>query len=110
KRVDREAKQREEDKCANKRYRNRQQGDERRAPILEKEIDDNDDQQDSDKKGLNDFFHALGDSARLVERDGVFHVLRKALLHLRHQRSDSGGSFDSVRARQLIDGYNGAGL
>jgi hypothetical protein len=101
-RVDREAKQREEDERANKRYWNRQQGDERLAPILEKQIDDNDDQHDSDEKSLNDFFHALGDSAHLVERDRVFHVLRKALLHLRHQRSDGGGCFDSIGARRAV--------
>src|SRR4029077_7404399 len=68
------------------------------------------DQHYGDDKGLNDLFHALRNSARLVERYGVFHTLGKALLHLRHQRSDSRSGVHGVGARQLINRDDSAGL
>ncbi len=110
KRVDRETKQWKENERTDQRDGHREQRNERRAPILKKYVDDNNDQHDGDQKRLNDFFHAFGDGARLIQSDRVVHVLRQALLHLRHQLSDSRGRFHCVGARQLIDGDNGGRL
>ena len=59
---------------------------------------------------IDDFLHAFRDRARGVQRDDVIHVLREALLHLRHQLLDAGGCIDCVRARQLVGGNDGAGF
>src|ERR1700722_3737075 len=110
KRVNGKTKQREEYESADQGNRYSQQRNQRGAPALKKQKNNNDDQNQRDHKGLNDFLDALRYRKRRVERNGEVHVLGESLFHLRHQRLDSGRRVDRVRSGQLIRGNNGARL
>ncbi len=110
KRVDREAKEREENKRTYQRDGNGQQRDQCSAPVLQKKVDHQDHQNDGNQQGDNELLHAFCNCARLVKRYGVIHILWEALLHLGHQFSDACGRLDGVGTRQLINGNDDGGL
>ena len=106
KRIDRETDQREDNKRTHKRNRHGQQWDERRAPVLQEEVDDKDHQSDGDQKGYNDLLQALCHGARLVKRYNVIHIAGEALLHLRHQLADTCRRLNRIGSGQLVNGDN----
>src|SRR6266478_5209599 len=110
KRVDGEAEQRKENKRAHQRDGHGQHRNQRSPPVLQEEIDHQDDQDDSDQERDNDLLYAFRNCARLVKRYGVIHVLREALLHLGHQLSDASGGLDRIGTWQLVDRDNDGGL
>ena len=68
-RVDREAEQREHGERADERHRHGDQRDQRRAPVLQEEEHDEDDEHDGLEERVHDLADALGDRQRRVERD-----------------------------------------
>ena len=74
---------------------------------MQEEIHHQNDQGEGDQKRYNDLLYALRDRERRVEGGDIFHILREALLHLSHQLADAGSGVDRVRARELVDGYDG---
>ena len=99
KRIDGETDQRENDERAHQRDRYSQQRNQRGAPALQEDIDNQDHKPEGDQERYDDFLDALRDRARRVERDGEIHVFRKTLFHLGHQLFDARGCVHRVRAR-----------
>ncbi len=108
--IDGETEQREERKCTDERDGYGKKRDQRSAPVLQEEIDHKDDQRDGDQKRLNDLFHAFCNGGGLVKRYGVIHVLREALLHLRHQFPNARSRLDRIGTGQLVNRDDDGGL
>ncbi len=102
--IDREAEQWKQNKRAYQRDGHGQHRDQGSAPVLQKKVDHQDHQNDSNQQGDNDLLHAFCNCPRLVQRYAVIHVLREALLHLGHQFFDAFGCLHRVGTGQLIDG------
>ena len=110
KRIDGEAEDGEEYKGAHQRDGHGKHRDQRSAPVLQEEVDHKDHQHDGDQQGFNDLLHAFCHCCCLVQRYGVIHILREALLHLGHQLSDACGRLDRIGTGQLVDRDNDGGL
>ena len=82
--VDRKSEQRKQNKRADQRHRHRAQRNERRAPALQENENDEHDERERFKECLQNFVHAFRDRKRLVERHGVIHVAGKPLLCFGH--------------------------
>jgi len=77
---------------------------------LQEKVDHQDYECERDQKGDDDFLHAFRNGARGVQGHDEIQVFREALLQLGHELIHAGGGIDGVRARQLVDGNDGAGL
>src|ERR1700691_235089 len=110
KRVDGKTEQRKKYECAQQRNRHRKQRNQRGAPALQEDENHEDNERKRDQKSCDDFLHALRDRTRGIQRKHVIQILRKALLHLRHQPIHAGGSIYRIRGRELIGGNDGARL
>ena len=83
-RVDRESEQRKQDESANQRDRHRAEWDERGAPALEKNKNDEHDERERFEQRFHYFPHAFSDRECLIERNRIIDVRWKALLRVRH--------------------------
>ena len=83
-RVDRETEQREHREGANQRHRYGQHRDERRAPVLEEEKYDEDDEHQGFREGLHDVLDAFGHRQRGIERVGVVEIGREPGVEVVH--------------------------
>ena len=66
--VDGKSERREERECANERNRHRDHGNQRRPPILQEHVDDQDHQRHCDQQRHHDFVYAFGHRKRGIER------------------------------------------
>src|SRR5215472_2277347 len=110
KRVDGETKQRKDSEGAHQRDGHGQQGNQGRAPALEKQIDHQDHQRNRDQQGYNNLLHSLNNRPGGIEGNSVVNVRGETVLHLRHQFLDGCSRIDGVRSWQLINRDNSAGL
>jgi len=78
-----------------------------RQSCRKEQVDHKDHQGESDYKGFGHLLHSFRNRECLVERDGVIHILREALLHLSHQLPNAGHGLNRVGSRQLINGNSG---
>ncbi len=101
---------REKYERAHERYRHGQQRNQSGAPTLQEEVHHQDHQRERDQKRYHDFLDSFGDRARGIQRHDEIQVVGEALLHLRHELLDAGGSIHCVRPRQLVRGNDGARL
>ncbi len=108
-RVDGEAQEGEEGEGPDEGHRNGDQGDEGRAPVLEEQEDDQDDENHRLPEGARDLLHPLGDRQRGVEAHLVVEVAREALLELGHHVLDALRDREGVGSRRLEGGDEGRG-
>ena len=101
-RVDREADGRKEHEGADQRDRNRQDRNQGRAPVLQKDEDHQHHQRDRFEQGLDDFARAFGDRHGGVEDQPLLHVLRKLAREFGHPRLRLIGGLQRVGAGVLI--------
>ena len=78
-RVDREAEQLHERERADERHRNRDRRNQRRAPVLQEQEHDEDDEADRLEQRRHDLANRLGDDRRRVERELDLQPRRKPL-------------------------------
>ena len=83
-------------------------GNDRGAPCLQEEDDDDHDQRDRFQQRMDDGLDRGADELRGVVDDVVFDIVGHVHLDLFHHRADVVGDLDGVRARSLEDG-NGDG-
>jgi hypothetical protein len=109
-RVCRVADQVQDSEAADERHRDGQGRDERRPPVLEEHVGDENDQQERDQERDADLVDRLGDKQRGVEHDPIGNVLgelaRQALQLRFHGRRDR----KRVGVRGLIDEHHRARL
>ncbi len=67
-----------EDEGSDQRNRHGQQRNQRGAPALQEEKNNNDDQDERDQKSFNDLLDALRHGKRRVERNDEIHILRES--------------------------------
>ncbi len=110
KRVDGEPEQREDHEGADERDRHGEQGDERGAPSLQEDVDDQDDEGQRDEERDEDLVNAGVDGRGGVERDVIRHVRREGLGELVHPRANIFCRLNGVGAGELIDSHDGRRL
>ena len=101
--IDRKSEQREEDKRTDQRYGHSNQRDQRRAPILDKEIDDNDDQHQSQQQSVENLAYARFDTRRGIDNRVDRHAVGKSFRELFNSRPDARTDLHCVAIRRLID-------
>src|SRR5205807_2883510 len=79
----------------------------RGAPFLKENENDENDEQQSLPKSLGDFFDALADGKSRVEGNGVVEVGGETRLGLLHEFSRGVGGIERVGAGQLVNGDDG---
>ena len=88
-------------KGADQRDRHRRQRNDRRAPGLQKNDDDNDDQQNRFQQRMNDGLNRMPDENRRVINDRVVHAFGEIFLQLLHLGADVFGKLQRIRAGRL---------
>ncbi len=82
--IDREAECPEAQKRADDGHGHREQRDQRRTPVLQKDEDDDRDERHRDQQRVDHLVNRRGDEGSRVEPDLVMHACRERLLQLRH--------------------------
>ena len=108
--VESETEDREKREGADERDGNCHQRDERGAPALQKNEDDDDDEDQRDNEGAHDVMHARGHGEGGIKRDDVVEVGREALLEFRHQLQHAMFIIERIGVRQLVDRHDGRGI
>ncbi len=99
--VDGEAKELDENKCAHKGDRNGDRGNERTAPILKKNVYDEDNQQDGLEEGDQHVSDGFANYRGGVERDRVFEARRKSFGQPQQFLFCEPVDVERIRAREL---------
>ena len=95
-----------DDEGADQRDRHGQQRNERGAPALQEDEDDDHDQAERFQQREDDLMDAGGDGLGGVERDVVGDAGGEGCGELLHARVDGRGGLDGVRSGQLVDGHD----
>src|SRR5882757_2900662 len=103
--VDRKTKGGEDDECSDERNRHGKQRDESGTPALQKDVDDQDHQYESDPQCLDDFMQACCNGLCGIQWDRRLYVRRVSRLQLGELLIHRSGRGYSVRSGQLIDGH-----
>jgi len=85
-------------------------GDQCRPPVLDKDEDDQNHQNQGDNQGLDDFIDAGGDCQGGVQRDVIAHAFRERPGQVGHGRFDLFGQGHGIGPRSLVQGDHGAGF
>jgi hypothetical protein len=102
-RVDREAHGRHPRECSDDRHGHGRCGNERRAPVLEEDDDDEQHEQAGLDERLHNFAHGVAHEERVVERQRIFEPLRGAFRQFGELFADALRRLDRVRAGELVD-------
>ena len=102
KRVDGKSEQRENGEGADERDRNGEERNERRAPSLQENEYDDDNEKQCFEEGFDNFLDAGRDRERRVERLGVLHARRKTLSQRCHELLCFPRRIERVAARCLV--------
>ena len=106
KRVDGEAERRKDDECSYQRNRNSQQGNERGAPPLQKNEDNDHNKAKRFKERQQDLVDTGGNCLRGIERNAVSDARRKSRRKLFHALPDGLCGLNCVGAGQLVNGHD----
>ena len=102
-RVDREPEHADDREGPDQRHRDGQGRDQRRAPVLQEDVDGEDDEPDGDEERPHDLLDRDPDELGRVVGTRVGHAVREARGEPRHGRLDPARHVEGVGARQLED-------
>ena len=105
--VDRESEQGKQREGADERHGYRHQRNHGRPPVLQEEIDDEDDEQEGDDERAEDVPHAGVDARRGIDDRGGFDAVGKTLREPFHRGFDLAADGHGVAARLLVDDDHG---
>ena len=101
--VDRESHEREEHEGADERHGNRHERNDRRAPVLNEEVDDQDHQHEGDDERAEYILDAGLDAGRRIHDRGAADAVRQPFFELCDGIADFRADLHGIAARLLID-------
>ena len=102
--VDRIPEQRHQDEGRAERHGDRETRNQRRAPVLQEEVADEDDEAERQKERKDDFLNAHAHVLRRVVGRGPLQIVGEVFLQLAERVVDRVHRFNGVRARLLLQG------